>query len=105
MSSFLSLNTMTAAINNITFFPKVSQLVNTHASPKQPQSETGLKSARYKVNGVMKIIRINAKVEATDLLTPKNRKIPTENSIADRIIPPNNGKKEGNQEAIPNAER
>jgi len=38
-------------------------------------------------------------------LIPKNRKIPIENSMADNIMPPNNGKKEGNHEITPKAVR
>ena len=53
----------------------------------------------------MKIISINANVVESVLLMPKNRKIPIENSAADNRIPPNNGKKEGNQEVIPKAAR
>ena len=34
------------------FLPNVCQLVRWIASPKQPQSETGLVSARMKVRGV-----------------------------------------------------
>ena len=40
------LNTDTAATNNTTFLPKVCQLVNIHASPKHPQSDTGFAKAR-----------------------------------------------------------
>ena len=99
------MNAPIAASNKSTFLINVSQLVSTQASPKHPQSDTGLKIARYNVNGVIKLININANVEATVLRTPKNKKIPIENSMADNAIPPNNGKNEGNQEAIPNAAR
>ena len=87
------------------FFPNVSQFVNTQASPKQPQSETGSKMARYKVSGVMKIISIKANEVANVLLVAKNKEIPIENSMADNIMPPNNGKKEGNHEITPKAVR
>ncbi len=39
-----------------TFLKKVCQLVRIRASPKQPQSETGLKSARIRVSRVKKDI-------------------------------------------------
>ncbi len=51
----------------------------------------------------MKIISNKANHVAVVFRMPKNKKIPTENSMADKTIPPNKGKKEGNQEAIPNA--
>ena len=35
----------------------------------------------------------------------KNKEIPIKNSTADKMMPPNKGKNEGNQEAIPNAVR
>ena len=103
--SFRSRNTAIAAISNTMFFPNVCQFVNTHASPKQPQSETGSKMARYKVSGVMKIISIKANEVANVLLVAKNKEIPIKNSTADKMMPPNKGKNEGNQEAIPNAVR
>lgn len=103
ISNRLLMKTTIDAISNTIFFAKVSQLVNTQASPKQPQSDTGLNSAKYKVNGVITTISIKAKADANDLLTPKSKNIPTENSIPDNIIPPNKGKKEGIHEESPNA--
>ena len=50
-------------------------------------------------------IRCNANVVEIVFLIPKNRKIPIENSMADNIMPPNNGKKEGNHEITPKAVR
>ena len=47
----------------------------------------------------------NANVVEIVFLIPKNRKIPIENSMADNIMPPNNGKKEGNHEITPKAVR
>ena len=96
ISIFLHWNVAIAASSSTMFFANVSQLVNTQASPKQPQSDTGSKIARYSVSGVMKIISTNANVVEIVFLIPKNRKIPIENSMADNIMPPNNGKKEGN---------
>ena len=40
-----------------------------------------------------------------DALVAKNKEMPIKNSTADKVIPPNKGKNEGNQEAIPNAAR
>ena len=42
-----------AAINSTMFFENVCQLVSVKASPKHPQSDTGLLKAMYKVSGVM----------------------------------------------------
>lgn len=53
----------------------------------------------------MKAMNINANVEETVLRTPKNKKTPMENSIADKTMPVNKGKKEGNQDSMPNAAR
>mgnify|MGYP001027819625 CR=1 FL=1 len=81
MICFPPLKTDTAAINNTTFLPNVSQFVNTHASPKQPQSDTGFANARYSVSGVITIISNNARVVANRRRIPKNRNTPTENSF------------------------
>ena len=105
ISIFLHWKVAIAASSSTMFFANVSQLVNTQASPKQPQSDTGSKIARYSVSGVMKIISTNANVVEIVILIPKNRKIPIENSMADNIMPPNNGKKEGNHEITPKAVR
>lgn len=94
-----------AAINKIMFFQNVCQLVKTHASPKQPQSDTGLAKARYRVSGVIKIISNKANHVAVVFRMPKNKKIPTENSMADKTIPASNGKKAGNHVPIPKASR
>lgn len=53
----------------------------------------------------MKIISIKANEVAKVLLVAKNKEIPIKNSIADKVMPPNKGKNEGNQESIPNAVR
>ena len=87
------------------FFQNVCQLVKTHASPKQPQSDTGLAKARYRVSGVIKIISNKANHVAVVFRMPKNKKIPTENSMADKTIPASNGKKAGNHVPIPKASR
>ena len=94
-----------AAINNIIFLPKVCQFVNTQTSPKHPQSDTGFANAKYSVNGVITHIKRRARVEAIFLRIPKNKKIPTQNSIADRMIAISNGKYFGNQEITPKAVR
>ena len=56
-----------------TFFQKVSQWVNTTASPKQPQSETGLSKANQNVSGVITAIRANTARGAMILRMPKNK--------------------------------
>ena len=103
--SFRSRNTAIAAISNTMFFPNVCQFVNTHASPKHPQSDTGFAKARYKVNGVITLIRRSAKVDAIFRRTPKKRKTPTQNSADDRMMAKSNGRYVGNHEIMPNAAR
>ena len=61
--------------------------------------------AIYMVSGLIKIIRNKAIVLANFLIVENNKEIPIKNSTADKTIPPNKGKNEGNQEAIPNAVR
>lgn len=63
-----------AAINKIMFFQNVCQLVKTHASPKQPQSDTGLAKARYRVSGVIKIISNKANHVAVVFRMPKTKR-------------------------------
>ena len=86
------LKTDMAATNNTIFLPKVCQLVNTQASPKHPQSDTGSAKARYKVNGVITPINNKANVDARLLRMPRNKKIPALNSTADKTMPKNKGK-------------
>lgn len=105
MICFPPLKTDTAAINNTTFLPNVSQFVNTHASPKQPQSDTGFANARYSVSGVITIISNNARVVANRRRIPKNKNTPTENSNADNTIANSSCKYVGNHAAIPKAVR
>ena len=51
----LNISTTTAIINSTTFFPKVCQLFNAIASPKQPQSLIGLVNAKKRVSGVITV--------------------------------------------------
>ena len=99
------MNTVIAATSNTMFFPNVCQFVNTQASPKHPQSDTGFAKARYNVSGVITLIRRSANVDAIFRRTPKKRKTPTQNSADDRIMAKNNGRYVGNHEIIPNAVR
>ena len=59
--------------NKTTFLPNVSQLVNINASPKHPQSVTGLSKANQKVKGVMTAITATTARGAMILRIPKNR--------------------------------
>ena len=68
------------------FFQKVCQFVITIASPKHPQSVTGLVSARMRVKGV----KINMKTRlphAPHLIRSlKKREMPTKNSARIRMM-------------------
>lgn len=97
------LKTEIEAKSKITFLPKVCQLVRIHASPKQPQSATGLNSAKKSVKGVNTLIMMSAKEVAVILRTPKKRNIPIQNSMDDKTTANNKGTKEGINPPIPNA--
>ena len=64
---------------------KVCQLLITKASPKQPQSDTGLKIARYNVSGVMKDIISKVKKVVYRRYTPNSIQTPSMNSRADKL--------------------
>ena len=55
------------------------------ASPKQPQSDTGLKIARYSVSGVMKDIISKVKKVVYRRYTPNSIQTPSMNSRADKL--------------------
>ena len=54
------------------FFRKVSQGVSFSASPKQPQSSTGMTVALRKVSTVKKVIDASAKIEIRRMRTLKS---------------------------------
>ena len=79
-----SLHTMMAAASRIMFFASVCQLERISASPKHPQSFTGSATAIHTV-----IIVITAMKASTSRLTmrrlmAKSRKMPRQNSTAER---------------------
>ena len=63
---------------------KVSQFVKIIASPKHPQSETGLVIASINVNTVKNDIKITSIQVASLYLYPNNSEIPTRNSVEER---------------------
>ena len=67
------------------FLKNVSQLEITNASPKQPQSDTGSKRARYKVSGVINAINAKIRKETYRRYTPNSMQTPSANSIAERL--------------------
>ena len=89
------LNTEIAAIKKKIFFQKVSQLVRIIASPKQPQSETGFITAKYKVNGVMNNINPNREIVVSFRRIPKKRNTPKVNSTTANNIDPKRGRNSG----------
>ena len=103
--SLRPLKATTAATSSTTFLPKVSQLVSTTASPKQPQSDTGSARARYSVSGVIKHISSNASHEAMLRRMPRNRNTPTQNSMPASPMPKNNATIQGTHADRPNASR
>lgn len=68
------------------FFQKVSQFVSISASPKHPQSETGLFIAKTNVSGVKNNINKNAIQIENFLNTPTISDKPITNSTVDKSI-------------------
>ena len=66
------------------FFQNVSQLLNTRASPKQPQSLTGFVKARTSVNGVNIPMKIRAPFMANRVHALNSNAVPTKNSARDK---------------------
>jgi hypothetical protein len=89
---------MIAADSSTTFLKKVCQFEITRASPKHPQSETGLNKAKYNVKGVMKHMKIRVRSVINFLYTPISIHTPKANSKAERLMeritsnPDNTGK-------------
>ena len=102
---FRHLNTDTAASNKKQFFQKVCQLVNTTASPKQPQSDIGLSIANHKVSGVITPIISSMNKGVVRLRMPNNRYTPKQNSIIACNTDAKNGKNAGTNEVQPKASR
>ena len=72
--------------SNTTFFQNVAQLLMTSASPKQPQSETGLLRAIHKVSGVIIIIKMKPPQAVSRKRIPKSMLIPIMNSMAEMMM-------------------
>ena len=87
---FCQMNMTSTLGSSIRFLKKVCQLVRCTASPKQPQSEIGLKSARYNVSGVKNPTSTSA-TQAISLNLRRNSKAtPVMNSTTDRAMPSTN---------------
>ena len=69
--------------SSTTFFQNVSQLVSTTASPKHPQSVTGLLMARTSVSGVNTAMNSSAPHAAHFVFTLRKRHKPIMNSASD----------------------
>ena len=78
--------TTRAAPSSTTFFQNVCQLVSTSASPKQPQSLTGLATASQSVSGVITASSTTAILDASRRRMAKSRKMPMENSSVDSAM-------------------
>ncbi len=65
------------------FFQNVAQLLNTIASPKQPQSLTGFVKARTRVSGVNIPMKIRAPFIAHRVHALNSNAVPTKNSARD----------------------
>ena len=73
----------TAMASSTAFFQNVCQLVSTTASPKHPQSLTGLAKASHSVSGVMTRKSISVSSDTMRRRMASNRNVPSENSNAD----------------------
>ena len=75
--------TMTAIASSTTFFQNVCQLVSTTASPKHPQSLTGLATASHSVSGVITSMTNSTSLDTSRLRMANIRQMPSTNSMAD----------------------
>ena len=73
------------AANRMMFLASVSSLLSTMASPKQPQSDTGLAIAMYVVRIVIATIKMVVILAVPRLLMPKSKCVPMVNSIKARM--------------------
>src|SRR6056297_1911870 len=88
-------------IINTTFFQNVSQFVIIIASPKQPQSDTGLKIARNKVRMVKKLINKRVTQAVIFRFVAKSKENPRTNSnVLNKIA---NGKAINDKNSNPKA--
>ena len=99
------MNTDTAANNKTIFFQKVCQLVNTTASPKQPQSDIGLSIANHRVSGVITPMIISINKVVVRLRMPNNKYTPRQNAIIACNTDAKNGRNAGTNAAQPKASR
>ena len=67
------------------FLAKVCPFVSLMASPKQPQSLTGLKRKIHNVTNVMKHMKTAESLVTMSLRIPTSRRIPRQNSRVDTV--------------------
>ena len=84
----LNIESHITAIISTTFFQNVAQLDMMNASPKQPQSATGLAIAIQRVRGSMKHINAVAPQATVRRNVPKHSITPMMNSTAQRANAP-----------------
>lgn len=93
-------HTVTAAAISIMFLMNVSQFVSFIASPKHPQSLTGLAMAIHKVITVIMLMNTNIILETICLLIAKSMNTPKQNSSEERRMDEISVKMSGIYDAI-----
>ena len=87
------------------FLKNVCQLVITKASPKQPQSVTGLYKAMYKVSGVITSIKSMASMDVRRNLILKSKFRPITSSSTGSATPSGSARKLKPEKKPPKAVR
>ena len=77
--------TTAEAVSRTTFFHSVCQLVSFTASPKQPQSFTGLATANHSVTTVITAMKASTMRDTCLRLMANSRNTPKQNSSAERL--------------------
>ena len=94
-------SSMSAMASRMMFLMKVCPLLSTTASPKHPQSFTGLAITIHRVSRVMMLISASTILETRCLLMANNRKMPNENSSAASRTAPTSSVHSGSKLPIP----
>jgi len=94
-----------AHANSTMFLTRVCVLVSFTASPKHPQSLTGLAMATHRVTMVMPAINSSDSSDTRRRRMANRMKMPSENSNADKIIDRAKVTVSGTTETMPNAPR
>ena len=87
------------------FFQKVCAFVKTIASPKQPQSETGLAIQIHRVSSVITNRKAHATLDVALRWMANNSMMPMVNSKVERKMDRVRHTKSGNKPSIPHAVR